>query len=88
MEAATTPIERRTERSAIGKSLRRITGTGCLGVGIACLLVAAISSMPHGYHRMMETIPIEMEGNPLRRMEKATDHAALEEGCEANIIRK
>ena len=74
----------RRERSA-GTSVRRMMGIGCLSVGIACLLVAGISSMPHGSAFRMETIPIEMEGRSLSRNQEAT---ALEEGCEATIVRK
>ena len=66
-------------------SIRRMLGIGFLSVGMACLLVSAISSMPHGSPFRMEMIPIEMEGRSLKLNEEVT---SLEEGCEATVIRK
>ena len=60
-----------------------------LTVAVACILVASYSSMRQAFpYAHMEMIPIEMEGWSLSASEKRTDYKALQDGCEATVIRK
>lgn len=88
-EHATTYPDLHTNGRKTAFRARRVIGITCLAVGVVCVLMTLfVASMPHLTPYRMETIPIELEGKSYSRLEKETDHASVEEGCEATVIRK